>query len=115
MAAKKMKKNRGGLDAAAGQLPAPTPGALDVLAMLWFEKQHEDRPLPLSKVHRLVCARREVYGEPAAPLSTVLRSRNSSASSSSKPWTPIGQSRLAGPLPRQCGCEAAIGRRFARP
>jgi hypothetical protein len=55
----------------AAELAAPTPGALDVLAVLWQQNRNQDRPLPLSEVHHLVCERRKHYGEPPAPLSTV--------------------------------------------
>jgi predicted transcriptional regulator len=52
-------------------LEAPNPGELDVLGVLWIERQGENRPLQLSEVYRRVCERRRQFGEPEPALTTV--------------------------------------------
>jgi hypothetical protein len=69
------KKRKGDLPSpaspATGELPAPNAGELDVLGVLWQEKQGENLPLQLSEVYRRVCERRRKYGEPEPALTTV--------------------------------------------
>src|SRR5438067_873021 len=56
---------------AGAELPAPNAGELDVLGVLWLEKQSGDRPLQLGEVYRRVCERRRHYLEPEPALTTV--------------------------------------------
>lgn len=53
------------------ELEAPSAGELDVLGVLFAERQKEDRPLQLSEVHGRVCQRREEFGEAKPALTTV--------------------------------------------
>jgi len=57
-------------DAEVPALEAPNAGELDVLNVLWHEQLGDDRPLQLSEIHRRVCERRRLFGEPEPALTT---------------------------------------------
>jgi hypothetical protein len=53
------------------QLPAPNAGELDVLAVLWQEREGDSQPLKLSEVYKRVCKKRRQHGDPEPALTTV--------------------------------------------
>src|SRR5262249_51865040 len=57
-------------DAEVPALEAPNAGELDVLNVLCREPLGDDQALQLSEIHRRVCERRRLFGEPEPALTT---------------------------------------------